>query len=157
MKIGIILHSQTGNTYLVGQKLEEKLKTMGHDVTLLRMKTIGNPEAKDEDIQLDVMPEVIDYDALIFGGWIQAFNLCPGLSKYLKQLSFLKDKKISVFLTQHFPYKWMGGNTGMAKMKKILSSKGAVVSYSGIINWSKKNQRDDQIDKLVEKLSSQFD
>lgn len=157
MKIGIILHSQTGNTYSVGQKLEEKLKTKGHDVTLVRMKTIGDTEAKEQDVQLDVMPEVTDYDALIFGGWILAFNLCPGISKYLKQLSFLNDKKVSVFLTQHFPYKWMGGTVGMFKMKEILSSKGAVISSSGIINWSRKNKRDDQINILVEKLSRQFD
>ena len=159
MNIGIILHSQTGNTYLVGQKLQEKLKTNGHNVTLLRMKTINNtnPNQNPKDIQLDYMPKVNDYDALVFGGWIQAFNLCPGLSMYLKQLSSLNDKKVTCFLTQRFPYKWMGGRNGLSKMKKILSSKGATVIASGIINWSKKNKLDDQIEELVENISRQYD
>jgi flavodoxin len=125
MNIGIILHSQTGNTFLVGQKLQEELETKGHKVTLLRMKTISDTgkNHNQKDIQLDQMPEANDYDALVFGGWIQAFNLCPGLSMYLNQISSLNDKKVTCFLTQHFPYKWMGGWNGLNKMKKIISSK----------------------------------
>lgn len=30
MNIGIIVHSQTGNTYLVGQKIQEKLIVYGN-------------------------------------------------------------------------------------------------------------------------------
>jgi len=157
MNIGIILHSQTGNTYFVGQKLQEKLETNGHNVTLLRIKTINDTNENQKDIQLDHMPEVNSYDALVFGGWIQAFNLYPGLSMYLNQISSLNDKKVTCFLTQHFPYKWMGGSNGLSKMKRILSSKGATVIASGIINWSKKNKRADQIEELVENISKQYD
>lgn len=34
MKIGIILHSQTGNTLSVANKLKEKLISLGHTVNL---------------------------------------------------------------------------------------------------------------------------
>lgn len=157
MKIGIILHSQTGNTYLVGQKLQEKLKANGHDVTLTRIQTKDAANQNQKDIQLDCMPEVNDYDALVFGGWIQAFNLYPGLSMYLDQLPSLTDKKVTCFLTQHFRYKWMGGMIGLSKMKKILLSKGATVLASEIINWSDENKRTKQIVELVENISRQYD
>lgn len=156
MNIGIILHSQTGNTNLVGLKLQEKLKAKGHKVTLLRMTTISPSNANPKDIQLDHMPEVDSYEALIFGGWIQAFSLCPGLALYLKQLPSLKNKKVSCFVTEHFPYKWMGGSNGLSKMKKILSSKEATVLASGVINWSKKHGHDEQIDDLIEHISKQY-
>ncbi len=157
MNIGIILHSQTGNTYSVGQKLQEKLKTNGHNVTILRMKTINHTGPNQKDIQLTYMPEVNGFDGLVFGGWIQAFGLCPGLSMYLKQLPVLHDKKVTCFVTQHFPYKWMGGRNGLSKMKNILSAKGTIVIASGIINWSKTNKRDEQIEELTEKISRQYD
>jgi flavodoxin len=156
MNIGIILHSQTGNTYSVGQKIEEKLKADGHSVKLIRIRTKDAADKNEKDIRLDCMPEVKDYDALVFGGWIQAFNLYPGVSMYLNQLPSLSDKKVTCFLTQHFRYKWMGGMIGLSKMKKILTSKGAIVLTAEIINWSEENKRVKQIADLVEKISRQY-
>lgn len=157
MNIGIILHSQTGNTCFVGQKIEEKLKAKGHNVTLIRIQTKDAANKDEKDIQLDCMPDVDGYDALVFGGWIQAFNLYPGVAMYLNQLPPLNDKKVTCFLTQHFRYKWMGGTIGLSKMKKILVSKGATVLAAEIINWSDENKRPKQIVELVENISRQYD
>lgn len=156
MNIGIIVHSQTGNTYSVGEKIEEKLRADGHNVSLIRIQTKDAANKNQKDIQLDCMPEVKDYDALVFGGWIQAFNLYPGVSMYLNQLPSLSDKKVTCFLTQHFRYKWMGGMNGLSKMEKILSSKGATVLAANIINWSDENKRPKQIGELVENISRQY-
>ena len=38
MNIGIILYSQTGNTYSVSLKLKEKLITAGHSVNIKQLK-----------------------------------------------------------------------------------------------------------------------
>ena len=48
MNIGIILYSETGNTYSVSQKLKEKLIKAGHSVNIERLKVIGkvNPGKK---------------------------------------------------------------------------------------------------------------
>jgi flavodoxin len=156
MNIGIILHSQTGNTYSVGQKIEEKLRADGHNVTLIRIQTKDGFNKNDKDIHLDSMPDVDGFDALVFGGWIQAFNLYPGVSMYLNQLPSLSDKKVTCFLTQHFRYKWMGGMNGLSKMEKILSSRGATVLAADIINWSDENKRPKQIEELVENISRQY-
>lgn len=155
MRIGVILHSQTGNTFFVGQKIKDKLELYGHNVVLLRMTNIDN-DARNVEIELDQNPEIDSFEALVFGGWIQAFSLCPGMMMYLEQLPSLKDKKVTCFLTQYFPYKWMGGSKGLSKMKKIIASKGTTVLESGIINWSKKNDRFKQINNLAEMISKQY-
>jgi len=115
MKIGIILHSQTGNTYAVGQKLKEKLESKGHQVTLSRMKTMNESMPTQNNVQLDCMPETSEYDALVFGGWVQAFGLCASMTFYLNQLSSLAQKRTACFLTQFFPYPWMGGRNALSK------------------------------------------
>ena len=49
----------------------------------------------------------------------------------------------------------MGGNRAIGQMKKICESKGAEVSGSGIINWSKSN-REQKIVEVVDRLSGLF-
>jgi len=41
MKIGIIVHSYTGNTYEVAQRIEEKLKNTGKDVEIKKVNILG--------------------------------------------------------------------------------------------------------------------
>lgn len=156
MKIGIIVHSQTGHTLLVGERLREKLQGDGHEVRLMRMQNLENEEAKSPtDVQLDSLPETKGYDALIFGAWVQAFTLCPGFAKYVKQIPDIDSQNVSCFLTQQFRYKWMGGNRAMARMKTLLEAKGAVVNSTSIINWSHK-KKEQQIEVLTERFSSQY-
>ena len=157
MKIGIIVHSQTGHTLLVGERLREKLQSDGHEVTLKRFQNTETPQGpqKPEDIKLDQIPEANGYDALIFGAWVQAFNLCPGFTSYLKQIPDFDTNNVSCFLTEQFPYKWMGGSLALSKMKKGLTGKGATIKESGVINWGNK-KREKQIDDLVARFSNQY-
>ena len=156
MKIGIIVHSQTGHTLLVGERIREKLQSDGHEVSLMRMQNLENEEAKNPtDVHLDSLPETAGFDALIFGAWVQAFTLCPGFSNYLEQIPDIDSENVSCFLTQQFRYKWMGGNRAMAKMKASLKAKGAVANSAAIINWSNK-KREQQIEGVAERFSSQY-
>ncbi len=120
------------------------------------MICIKNIETSNSNrIQLDCIPKINGYDAIIFGAWVQAFNLCPGFNIYLKQLSDLEIKSVSCFLTQYFPYKWMGGSNALLKLSKLLKSKDIKVNFSGIINWSNK-QRNAQIEALADLISSTY-
>lgn len=158
MNIGIIVHSQTGHTLLVGEKLRDELRMDGHKVTLIRMQNINNAQSKadPQHVELDVIPKAAGYDALIFGAWVQAFNVCPGFSQYMKQLPEIKAKHVSCFLTQQFRYKWMGGSFALSKMKKLIKEKGGQVGAVGVINWSNK-KREQQIEELVSRFKKQFD
>lgn len=157
MKIGIIVHSQSGHTVSVGEKLRERLESGGHDVQLMRMQTIEEPNAptNPKAIELDSLPDVDGFDALVFGAWVEGFNLCQGFKMYAGQLPPIKAERVSCFITQQFRFKWMGGNRSLSQMKKLLEKKGASVQKEAVINWSSK-KREQQIGQLVESFSSQY-
>ena len=155
MKISIILYSKTGNTYSVAQKLQEKLIAKGHSVDLERLKAVGELRPGGKNIQFESIPDIEQYEAMVFGSPVQAFSLSAAMSKYLSQITSLKDKKVALLVTQQFPYPWMGGNHTIGQMEKICESKGATVFGSGIVNWSISN-REQKIVEVVDRLSGLF-
>lgn len=154
MKIGIIVHSYTGNTYEVAKKLEEKFKESGKDAEIQRVRMVGGDKPRGKDIEIENPPDVEKYDALIFGSPVQAFSLSKAMTTYLEQIPTLRDKKIALFVTKNLPFNWTGGNQAINKMKKICQSKGGTIVGTGIIVWNK--QRDKKIAELVRKFSVLF-
>jgi len=155
MKIGIILYSQTGNTYSVSLKLKEKLITAGHSVDIERLKVVGEVRPGTKDVKLEMLPDTEPYDVLVFGSPVQAFSLSSVMASYLTQIVSLQGKKVALLVTQFFPFPWMGGNRTAGQMKKICESKGAVICGAEIINWSNPS-REKRITEVVEKLSKLF-
>lgn len=154
MKIGIIVHSYTGNTYEVARKIEEKLKDAGKDVEISRVKMVGGDEPKGKDIEIENPPEVEKYDALIFGSPVHAFSLSKAMTTYLEQIPSLQGKKIALFVTKNLRFEWTGGNQAINKMKKICQAKGGTISGTGIVIWNK--QRNQKINELVEEFNRLF-
>jgi NAD(P)H dehydrogenase (quinone) len=66
MNIGIILYSETGNTYSVSQKLKGKLVKAGHSANTERLKVIGKVKPRTKDIKFESIPDIEPYDALVF-------------------------------------------------------------------------------------------
>lgn len=155
MNIGIILYSETGNTYSVSQKLKEKLINDGHSVNVESLKIIGKAKPGAKDVKFETLPNIEPYDALVFGSPVQAFSLSSAMITYLSQIKSLKDKKAALLVTQSFPFPWLGGNRAIGQMKKICESKGAITLGTAIINWSK-HGREKQITEMVERLSKLF-
>jgi hypothetical protein len=71
MNIGIIVYSQTGNTYSVALRLQEKLAATGHVATLERIEVVEVAPAKP--VQFKTLPDAGPYDALIFGAPVHGF------------------------------------------------------------------------------------
>ncbi len=151
MHIGVIVYSQTGNTYLVARKLKEKLDSAGHAASVEQVTVTGNASPGSKDFQLDTVPTVDRYEALVFGAPVQAFSLAPAMAAYLEQLPLLQDKKVACFVTKRLPFYWTGGRRVISMMRKICQSKGAAVCGSGIIIWSR-SRRDRNIDSCIENL-----
>jgi NAD(P)H dehydrogenase (quinone) len=154
MDIGLIVYSQTGNTYSVATKLQEKLSAAGHSVTLERIEVVGEV-SPGQTVQFKTLPDASKYDALVFGSPVQAFSLCQAMVDYLEQIPPLQGKKVACLVTQALPYPWLGGNRAVSRMKRACESKGATVCGSGIVNWMKK-RREQQIVEVVDELSSFF-
>lgn len=155
MKIGIIVYSQTGNTYSVAQRIQEKLTAAGHAAQIERVVPVGEVHPGIKNLKFETLPEAGNYDALVFAAPVQAFTLSVAMSVYLQQLSAFGNKKTACFVTMAFPYPWLGGNRAIAKMKKICESKGCMVSKTGIVNWSNK-LREAQITGLVDNFNGLF-
>lgn len=153
MKIGIVVHSQTGNTLSVAQELKEKLSTEGHLVSLEKLTAINDNQKEAGKIFLESIPDISAYDALIFGAPVRGFSLSPVMAAYLKQLESLSNKKVACFLTQFFHSPSMGGNHAIEQMKELCNSKGAEVCETGIVNWSSILRRK-KINDVIERFSS---
>jgi flavodoxin len=155
MKIGIIVHSQTNNTYSVALKLQEKLTETGNEVDVKKVTMIGGdrPENK-EKIQLDNSPDVTQYDALIFGAPVHAFALAPAMQIYLEQLPSIQDKKTALFVTKKLRFEWTGGSRAIGQMKNLSRSKGGIIMGTGIVIWNK--QKEQKIAELVKYFAGLF-
>ncbi|HYF83661.1 MAG TPA: flavodoxin domain-containing protein [Clostridia bacterium] len=152
MKIGIIVHSKTGNTLSVAQELKEKLLKDGHSVNLEKLTAVNDDQTEAGKIQLKSIPDITEYDALIFGAPVRGFSLSPVMTAYLIQLSSLSNKKAACFLTQFFPFPSMGGNHAMEQMKGLCNYKDIRVCETGIVNWSNIHRRK-KISDVIESFS----
>jgi NAD(P)H dehydrogenase (quinone) len=147
MKIGIIVHSQTGHTHEVALKIQEKFQATGHTVNVEQLTISGGVRPENP-------PDTGTYDALVFGAPVHAFTLSKGMEAYLKQIPSLQGKKVALFVTKGQRFLWTGGNQAISKMKKICESKGAIVCGTGIVVWNE--EREKQTTDLVETMSRCF-
>lgn len=154
MKIGIIIYSQTENTYSVALKLQDKFLSDGDEVDVQRVVPVGDTPPGAKDVQFQNAPEVAEYDAIVFGSPVHAFNLAPAMAAYLEQIPSIQDKKIACFVTKGLPFNWTGGNKAISKMKEICQSKGGTVVGTDIIIW--RGNTDEKIEDLIRKFSVLF-
>lgn len=153
MKIGLIVFSQTGNTLKVAQALEASLKDAGHDPQILRVTVApSDPKAPQPPVLVDT-PDPSGFDMVYFASPVQAFSLAPAMVAYLRQIPALGGKRVAYFVTQLFPFRWMGGNHALKQFKAALAAKGGSLTTGGVINWSRKD-RDQQMARLLGELTA---
>ncbi len=155
MNIGIIIYSQTGNTREVAGQLQEKLAEKGHRATIEEIKIEGKVPAQPGQFKLSSIPDPGNYDAVVFGSPVQAFNLNPVMKAYLDQLPPLENRAVACFITKRLPVVWTGGTQAVGKIKAALHSKGAVVKGAEIIFWSGGESREKAVE-AVENLAALF-
>ena len=150
MYFGIQCFSKTGNTYSVANKLKEKLSNAGHSVKVERLNPIGDVYPGIKSIEFESMPDIKEYELVIFGSPVWAFSLSPALKFYMKKLSSLEDKKIICFVTMGLPFTWMGGNNAVYQMIKICKSNSIIPLTTSVIKWNK--NRDEEIDNFINNI-----
>jgi menaquinone-dependent protoporphyrinogen IX oxidase len=155
VNIGVIYFSQTGNTHSVAMKVKEKLIEQGHTVGIERLKVIGDFKPRQKNIQFEALPDIEQYDGIVFAAPVQAFSLCQPMTRYLEQVPSLKEKKVALYVTKHMRFNWTGGNQAINKMKKMCRAKEADLGETGIIVWSS-DEREQMINDVVAKISQFF-
>lgn len=156
MKIGIFVHSKSGNTYSVAEKLKDRLVGSGHFVELEKLEPVGGENVNTVDIsQINFAskPDVSAYEIVIFCAPVRGFSISPVLAAYIAKIDTLKGKKVDLFVTQYFPFPSMGGKQAISQMRSKCEAKGAVIGSTGIINW-KSGKRNKMIEEVVNRFSS---
>lgn len=154
MNIGLIIYSQTNNTYSVAQRLQDNLSARGHDVNIERVVPAGKVNPGDLNINFEKKPDTKPYDVLIFGSPVHAFNLAPAMNAYLNQIPSLEGKNIACFVTKGLPFDSTGGNQAIKQMKNVCRARGGVIIGTAIVTWTM--GREKKINNLLEKFSALF-
>lgn len=105
MKILVVYYSKTGNTRKIAQELSVKLKADIDEIKEARKRGFlgtwlkGTRQAmKEKSSQVTFSKNPGDYDLVVLGGPIWAWNLIPPLRGYLEQNKD-KIKKLAFFVT----------------------------------------------------------
>jgi flavodoxin len=155
MKIGIIVHSDTGNTLSVANRLKERLTEAGHKVKLEQIRAKGNPKPGTPDVSVESCPDVGKYDGLIFGAPVNGFSLSPTMISCLNEAGSMKGKKVACYVTKALRFHWTGGNRAIKQMKGPIEAKGGKLVGSGIVIW-KKSHREKTTSEVVERIGGLF-
>jgi hypothetical protein len=75
------------------------------------------------------------------------------MQAYLQGIPSLEGKLLAGFVTQAFPFPWMGGNQAISGMEKLLNAKGGKLSATNVVNWTFRVKRAKLIAETVEKIS----
>ena len=151
MKIGIVVHSHTGNTRSVGQRLREALVKAGHDVKIEPLEVVGGEQPNARQFQLASCPDVSGYDAVILGAPVRGANISPVMAAFLSQVPNLQGKKVFCYVTMFFPFTWMGGTNAIAKMCAACEAKAGSACGTGIVRWTGRG-RDERIAAVIDQF-----
>jgi len=154
MNIGIFVNSKTGNTLSVAEKLQDRLAAMGHKVALEKVVAGNDGEMDPGKIVLSTPPSTQGYDMLVFGAPVNGARLALGMQAYLQSLPSLEGKLLAGFVTEAFPFPWMGGNQAIRGMEKLVQAKGGKLSAAGVVNWMFAGKRNALIAETIEKIAA---
>lgn len=155
MNVAIPVHSRTGNTRSVAELLGKTLESRGHAVRIIDVRAVGPSGNDDAEKPSDGVTALSGYDGIVFGSPVHAFSLAPDMEAFMKTLPPLNGKTVACFVTQAFPFPWMGGTRAVRKMAKLCRARGAAVSATCVVNWGR-TCREKLVRRAVEKIASFF-
>jgi NAD(P)H dehydrogenase (quinone) len=151
MKIGVFVHSQSGNTARFGLAITHALREKNQDVDVELLRPLGKVRPRARHIEFRTLPEIEEYDVLLFGGPIWAFSASPVLLSLFNRLPSLKGKKTLCFTTSALPPSF-SEKKAQNRMRDSLESLGATVLpgvslFWGL--WCGKKKLDAAVDKVI--------
>lgn len=153
MKIAIVVNSITGNSLLAAERLKEMYKSLNHDVEIKRIVPSCKEPVSGKDLKnivLKDIPDLAPFDLVVLGAPVHAFSISAVIKEYVKKVDTIKDKKVMLYVTQSFPFPFLGGNHAINQLKKTCEDKGANVIKTGIVSWAKSKREKDFANLLEE-------
>ena len=138
MKIAIIVHSSTGTTRKFADRIAVKLSADGHDVKVTQLETdvpvTSGSTRKCREFRITNLPDIKACDVVLFGGPVWGFSASPIIIACIEAFDDLQGKRVLPFVTQGFPFAFMGGNQAKGVMGKRAAGKKATVLRGVVIN-----------------------
>jgi flavodoxin len=126
VKIAIVVHSQTGNTAQFARAIADKLRIQGHETDIELLRVSGRITPRTRNVEFKRLPEVSEYDVILFGGPVWAFNASPAIMSYISTFASLKHKRVLCFVTHGLP-RFLGAARALGRMQSALELLGAEV------------------------------
>lgn len=155
MKIGIIIHTQSGHTANFARAIAAKFNDNGHETDIGMLRTTGRVSPGSQKFTIKNPPSLKDFDAVLFGGPVWAFKASPVIMAYLSDARDLKNKKTLSFVTMGLPFPWMGGQQAIKSMDQELEASGANV-LKGEILWYGFKVNSQKMQQAVDRIYQQF-
>ncbi len=105
MNAGIIVYSQSGNTGEFARVIADQLRAAAVECTVELIRPYGVPTLWTRSFQFRRIPDVAEYDFILFGAPVWLFGVCPVLPAIFTHIDSLKGKKTLPFVTHAFPFK----------------------------------------------------
>ncbi len=144
-KTALVIYSKTGHTLEVAKRIQLK-----KEFDLLMIEATSD-DPNQPFVELIEIPDIIDYDHVILGSPVHGFRISKIMNAYLTQLPDLKGKTFDLFVTQFFPFAWMGANQSIKQMQKIIKQKNGTVRQVGRVSW-RSRKKEIQILNIVKTM-----
>jgi len=152
MNIGIFIHSQSGHCSALGMAITQKLRSQGNEVDIQLIQPIGRVHPRMKHVELrEEVPNLSNYDVLVWGGPIWAFTASPVICSFIKDIPTLKGKKALCFTTSGFPEPLSGAKGAHKKLSGLLEELGATVLEGEAMFWGLSAGKK-KIDTVVERI-----
>jgi flavodoxin len=148
MKALVAYYSRTGNSKKIALEIAKKLNADIDEIKDKKKKGIFGmvwscrQAIKRKSSLIDYSKDASDYDLVVLGGPVWAFNLLPQLRKYLEEN---KIKKLGFFLTY-------GGNPGKS-FEQADNLKKTIATAGFIDKDIRAGKYKDNLNKFVKELS----
>jgi flavodoxin len=154
MKVIILVHSRTGNTFKVAKLLRDKLVLQNHYVVIEKLEVENDNEQDPNRIIIKNVPSIDEFDVVILGSPVRGFSLSPAMKYLLKNIDGLDKKVVLSYMTQFFPKASLGGNQAIKQLRIILQKNGVELKYSKAINWMFETKRNQLINTVIQDISN---
>lgn len=149
MKSLVVYYSKTGNTKKVALEIAKMLNAEVDEIKdrkkigFLRMLSYCGKAMKQKTSDIDFSKNPADYEMVVLGGPVWAWNLLPQLRSYL-ELNNEKIKKFAFFVTY-------GGNLGK-NFEQVSKIKQPAAAAGFIDKKVKKDEYKNELEEFVKKL-----
>lgn len=141
-KNAIVVYSKTGHTLEVAKRIQVK-----NNAEILAIEATSD-DPNQKIVELIETPDIIGFDHIILGSPVHGFRVSKIMEAYLKQLPELMGKTFDLYVTQFFPFAFLGANQAFKQMKKLIEQKDGAVRLMKRVSFGSR-KREMQILDLI--------